>query len=78
MAQKRFCKVVIIEGEEDRLRDAWSREINTGGATMYADGVRYGSAQVDLEDLLLVAQDKVQNLLVRMGGLRPVELEDVD
>lgn len=76
MTIKRYCKVTIIEGEEEKLRSGyWSRQINSGGATIYGDNVKMGSAQIDYEDLLVVNPKRLGKLLEFMRFLEPIKLE---
>lgn len=77
MAIKRFCKVVIFEGEEDRLRSAYSREITSDGAMIFADGVKYGSAQIEFANLQAVHPKGMSRLLEIMAALTPPKLENV-
>jgi hypothetical protein len=77
MSEKRYCKVVIIEGEESKLRSTWARELSSSGATIYADGVRYGSMQIDYEDLLLMNPESLGRILEQMKNLKPIKLQEV-
>ena len=77
MANKLYCKVVIFEGDEARLRSAYSRELQTGGTTRLADGIRYSVVQVSYRDLMRMNSAGVQRILKESKQLAEVGLEDV-
>jgi hypothetical protein len=77
MADKRFCRVEIYEGEEDLLRSRYAVHCCTGGAVCYADGVRHGTAVIDSGDLAAIHPKGLGNLLEIMKSLRPVVFEDL-
>jgi hypothetical protein len=77
MAIKRFCKVVIFEGEESLLRSRYSHECSSDGVVCFADGVKRAGVQVDYGDLSAIHPRGLQNILKLLKEVKPVDFEDV-
>ncbi len=70
MAFKRFAKLIIYEGEEDRLRSAYADLITSGGTILHADGTIMAVVPISNEDLFVMHPKAVQGILKKIQALR--------
>ncbi len=75
MAKVRYVVIEVWEGEEDRLRSAYSYQLHTGGIRMNADGVKHAYIPVESAD---VSGCKVfDDAMKKLKELSPVKLESI-